>query len=200
MNERSKELLSAYLDDALAEPQLHELANEWTSDGEMAAVATRYQAIGELLRAQTHAGGSANVSFATPALSARVRQALDSSVGDVAQSAPSDEIARARRLGMLKSRYLRPVAGLALAAAIALMAIGAFRVWTTQQHIPPVAVAASGNAAGTSAEPRWSAAQPAVERRLDQYLVNHAAVSGGARAALPYARVVGYQIKAPAER
>ncbi|MDH5593931.1 MAG: anti-anti-sigma factor, partial [Gammaproteobacteria bacterium] len=39
---------------------------------------------------------------------------------------------------------------------------------------------------------RWDVKQPAVESRLNSYLVNHNEYSNGMQGVLPYARIVGY--------
>ena len=117
------------------------------------------------------------------------------------------------------SRPSRPwrkvAASLALAASVAAVAVGSLRLLNTAPDavegaptlaasaVPANQVAATQPVAATvpirtvsSAQPelRWNVQQPAVERRLNTYLLQHNEVlRNGMRGMLPYARIVGYK-------
>ena len=84
---------------------------------------------------------------------------------------------------------LKPLAGLALAASVATVAILGVRSLDSDVR-PAAQVAASEFSAATGN--RWNES-PEVEARLNGYLVNHSEYVGyGMQGMLPYARIVGY--------
>lgn len=100
------------------------------------------------------------------------------------------------------SRLFQPVAGFAIAASVAVVAVVAWQDLNDGSDTPqlvaqrslatPLAsqtIAASAPQDGT----HWDHQQPAVESRLNTYLVNHAEYgSGRLQGMLPHVRVVGY--------
>lgn len=227
MNERAKELLSAYLDDGLSAVEAEELASLWGENLTLAAQGSRYVQVGELLR--MNAGIPVQPQAAT--LLERVQRALESEA-PVAVDAPDAErdpvvrlavggapasAARLQPLESARRRWSRPAAGLALAAAVAMVALGGLRLLNTAPTTSPVSLAstAPGAVAPTLASTapalasdardtvmglaqagpfRWSVAEPEVEQRLNRYLVNHSEVTrSGTHGVLPYARVIGYR-------
>ena len=114
----------------------------------------------------------------------QVQTGLVSRIHDAIASEPVILAARRRRLGMLK-----PLAGLALAASVATVAIVGVRSLDSDVA-PATQVASSTQTSGISGN-RWNVS-PEVEARLNGYLVNHSEYVGyGMQGMLPYARIVG---------
>ena len=115
---------------------------------------------------------------------------------------------------------LRPLAGLAIAAAIAGIAVlGLHRLDGTGVRPPQIADASRSESAAAVSAPaapdrsevhvaavverpagagasrlQWSGVAPDAEARLNAYLVSHNEYAGGGvRGVLPYVRIVGYQ-------
>jgi sigma-E factor negative regulatory protein RseA len=111
------------------------------------------------------------------------------------------EVETPRRPVLDWSRLVRPVAGFAIAASVAVVAVVAWRDLNEGDEAPqiiaqtPIAPADPAQAvpASTSQGTYWEHQQPAVESRLNTYLVNHAEYgSGRIQGMLPHVRVVGY--------
>lgn len=109
---------------------------------------------------------------------------------------------------MQPARWLRPLAGFAIAASVATIAVLGMRSLHTAVDSGPaeqLASAATVPAALPAALPvttsqgdgtRWDPAQPEVAARLNAYLVNHSGHAGatGMQSVLPYVRIVGYDV------
>ena len=110
-------------------------------------------------------------------------------------------------------RTLKPVAGLAVAASVAVVAILAVRSQGLLPEQPQAEKAQATQVAGNAAAPvipvsavmhqqnqplplkrlQWNTTEPAIANRLNGYLVNHSEQLGGPiRGLHPYARIVGY--------
>jgi len=204
MNEQSKEReldsqVSALVDGEVAEPWLGGVAERIAADPELARRWSRYHLIGEIMR------GNHQV-VCDEGLHERVREAL---AGEPARLGPRPAM-----------RRWRPIAGLALAATVAGIAvlIGSaggsapeVRVAAVTRSPAPEAVAATARHA-TGAEIRLASAPRGARRamapgergpdprhgeaaaRLNAYLINHAGYLGGqARGVMPYARIISYE-------
>lgn len=225
MNERHKELLSAFLDGELDAAELDELSLAVTGDDSLVELAARYQGVGEALRDPAMAPQMS----APPGILHRVRAAVDAEpaidappLPAVALSAGDSQAGESRNVVTLDSarrrRQLpRPLVGAGIAAAIAIAAIGALRLYgdagVGEGDVAPTVAQLAVPQSGAQSQPgaqsaspadaagdgiRWTVSQPAVERRLTQYLVNHSELSrGGVHGILPYARVVGYRETRP---
>ncbi len=173
MNDDIREQLSALADDELSELERPLLLGRMQRDSALRECLGRYQLIGEVMR-----GASTSTGLG---IAKRVQQV-------VAEDAPM-------RVSQ-KARWWRPVAGFAVAASVALVAVLA--VTTVRNDDPGVTgVAVTGTAPGAtlaSDDPglRWNRIDPQVEKRLSGYLVNHSeyAASRGFQGVMPYARVV----------
>jgi len=118
-----------------------------------------------------------------------------------------------RPLSQRWRKALKPVAGLALAASVAVVAIVAVRglgqlpEQAEIAQVPSTALAPNSAAAiipvsaidGGGFQPRglkrlqWNTSEPGVANRLNGYLLNHSEHLGGAVSGMhPYARIVGY--------
>lgn len=196
----SNERLSAFVDGELKDPARDGIVDALYEDPELRRTWERFHLIGDAMR------GTGPV----PGADAVARNVSTTLAGEsVVRLKP-----RARR-----SR-LHPLAGLAIAAAIAGIAVvglhrldggGAQPPQIADASRPESAAAVSAPAApdrpevqvasvaersaGTEA-PRlqWSGVAPDAEARLNAYLVSHNEYAGdGVRGVLPYVRIVGYQ-------
>jgi len=96
-------------------------------------------------------------------------------------------------------RLFKPIAGLAIAASVAALAVlGVRSLHPEAGNGPGVQIAAAvvvpqaTRVSGT----HWDRAQPEVAARLNTYLLNHNghAETAGMQAVLPYVRIVGYDV------
>jgi len=196
----SNERLSAFVDGELEDPARDAVVDALYEDPELRRTWERFHLIGDAMR------GTGPV----PGADAIARNVSASLTGEsVVRLKP-----RARR-----SR-LHPLAGLAIAAAIAGIAVlGLHRLGGGGVPPPQIADAArSESAAAVSAlaaadrsevhvasvaerpvrteasRLQWSGVAPDAEARLNAYLVSHNEYAGdGVRGVLPYVRIVGYQ-------
>lgn len=182
MNEQIREQLSALYDGELPTAEHALLMERLTRDLALRAHWSNYQLIGDGLRKSLP--GHVDLGLA-----ARVMHAIEP------LPAPGRT---AKGLGVLK-----PLAGLAVAASVAVIAVLAVQQLRTP--VPAVAVLANASVAPSPdvyvrvQGMRWDAQRGAVQppqvgNRLNEYLVNHSeyAASGGMPGMQPYVRIVGY--------
>ena len=184
MNDKSREAVSALVDGEARQAGIDEPLNELASHAELRTDWAAYHLIGDAMRASLP-------DTVTTNLAARVRAGVD-------------EEPVVLSIGRARNRFVRPAAGFALAASVALFAILAVRgidrpvvpqtsaIAEIQQPRVglPDTVLASGN--------RWNVQRRSVEDRLNGYLVNHNEYAGyGVQGMLPYARIVGYDTSQP---
>jgi sigma-E factor negative regulatory protein RseA len=187
MRDEIREQLSAMADDELSAVERPLLLGRLQRDPELRACLGRYQLIGEVMR-----GGIA--ATATLGVAARVQRAL---AADSPMHVPA--------AGMNNSRpvWLRPLAGVAVAASVAVVAVLSVNSLreTETESVPALA---SGQPAAGSVTPvtqvsesdgeQWERLDPRIDKRLSGYLVNHNeyAASRGVQGVMPYVRIVGY--------
>jgi len=189
MSDEIREQLSALADDELNDVEQPLLLGRLQRDAELRACLGRYQLIGEVMRGT---GATATLGIA-----GRVQQAL---ADDMPVSARASE-----RVALWK-----PVAGLAVAASVALVAVLTVTSVSDNpaNNVPSLATAdlapivapvlATGpavtQASDISGEPRWDRLEPGIDKRLSGYLVNHNeyAASRGVQGVMPYVRIVGH--------
>jgi sigma-E factor negative regulatory protein RseA len=187
MNDEIREQLSALADDELSDAERPLLLGRLQRDTQLRACLGRYHLIGEVMR-----GG--DVPAASLGVADRVQREL---AGD----APMHAMARG---GVRLAPWLKPAAGLAVAASVALVAVLAVTSLRTDTGTVPVPSLASSqplNPGGTSvarvsgpAGDQWERLDPHIDRRLSGYLVNHNeyAASRGVQGVMPYVRIVGF--------
>ena len=196
----SNERLSAFVDGELKDPARDGIVDALYEDPELRRTWERFHLIGDAMR------GTGPV----PGADAVARNVSTTLAGEsVVRLKP-----RARR-----SR-LHPLAGLAIAAAIAGIAvIGLHRLDGGGAQPPQIADASRPESAAAVSAPaapdrpevqvasvaersagaetsrlQWSGVAPDAEARLNAYLVSHNEYAGdGVRGVLPYVRIVGYQ-------
>jgi sigma-E factor negative regulatory protein RseA len=174
MTDPVKEQLSACLDGELPEGELDLMLKQVGRDSQLRASLGRYALIGETLRAQRPAAAPAD--FAK-----RVADAIAAEPALDISGQPS------RRIQPASTRWLRPAAGLAVAAGVAAMAI--FVVQQPQEADPTATYAAQApsqvtvaenvpNAAASYIVPTSTASSSIVPAaRLTNYVVAHSEYS-----------------------
>ena len=204
MNEPdSSEDLSAFVDGELRGSARERIVDVLYGSPDLRRAWVRYHLIGDAVRKIGPVPGA------------------DSIAGNVSAVLSAERVVHSRsrppRFG------LRPLAGLATAAAIAAIAIlgihslddgGAeSRSMTGVSHpesvvtapassgpdssVPRIAATAPSPAGSAPSRLQWSDVAPDAEARLNAYLVNHHVyASDGMRGVLPYVRIVGYQSSA----
>lgn len=171
MSEGIRERLSALVDGELANLEAVEMLDRLSRETELKQLWERYHLVSDVMRNDFP-------SVARVDLVDRVRQSLD---------AEPVAIRPARRLPV----SLKPVAGLALAASIAVVAVLGFRGYLGAGQLDAQAVAQSAPVEAPGM--RWDVDRPGVEQRLNAYLVNHNGRTGNGMGSMrPYARIVAY--------
>ena len=180
MKDKLHEQLSALVDDELTGPEQALLTKRIGSDADLHQRLSRYQLISDTLRNQLP-------ERIDPAFSARVQAAV------MDESAQTTAIPASRRLAAL----LKPVAGLAVAASVAVVAVLSLQA-VREDAVPLPAVASAPSSsdyirADTTLEP---IIRPRTDKNLDIYLVNHNeyAINRGMQGMLPYVRIVSHEM------
>ncbi|HSH29683.1 MAG TPA: sigma-E factor negative regulatory protein [Thiohalobacter sp.] len=188
MTDQVKEQISALVDDALPPQERSLLLARMVSDPGLRETWSRYTLIQDALR--NHLPERVG-----PDLSDRVMAVLDT------EAAHGRDGARPRLAGW---GWTRPLAGLVVAASVAVLAVVMF-----QPEAPTpgagVQVADAGPAPVSAPAPgaqdyrrvdtsQWQGQQAMVSERLNQYLVNHNefAARNGMPVVAPHVRIVGY--------
>ncbi len=175
MNKNQAEQLSALMDGNLDEIQTIRLLDDMTHDVELKALWERYHLISDVM-------GNHLQPVATSDLMERIHHDLE-----------AEPVPLQPKRGLMT--LMRPVVGFALAASVAMVAVLGYR-----SVMDPIGVSGAVVAQHESAKVntrlagmRWNVDKPAVEEKLDGYLVNHSGYTGnGVQGMLPYARIVGY--------
>jgi len=176
MNDEIREQLSALADDELSELERPLLLGRMQRDSTLRECLGRYQLIGEVMRGT---GTSVGLGIARG-----VQKALASDMPAGAATTPQ------------QNNWWKPVAGFAVAASVALVAVLAVTTVRDNDAGAPAMAAIKTmpkpTLASDSREPRWDRIEPQVDKRLAGYLVNHSeyAASRGVQGVMPYARVV----------
>ena len=185
MNDQIKEQISAFLDGELPAAEQRLLLERLAREPQLRAHWSQYQLIGDSLRKSL-----------PPALDPGLADRIMAEV----EALPAYSGAATGAL----TRALKPLAGLAVAASVAAVAVLAIQQTGAPQ---PGAVQVAANPPAAVAGPAlYARAQEAqatnpdeiqsagVNHRLNEYLVNHSAyaASGGMSGMLPYVRIVGH--------
>ncbi len=178
MKDSLYEQLSALVDDELTGSEHDMLFKRLASDDQLYQRLSRYQMISDAL--QSH-------------LPERVDPAFSRRVKGMLRSEPA--LSGYSRLAMLA----KPVAGLAVAASVAVMAVMSIQSARRETSLPVVESVASVPSTGDYLRVQDEPGNPAhqlADRKLDIYLVNHNeyAVNRGMQGMLPYVRIVGHDM------
>jgi sigma-E factor negative regulatory protein RseA len=176
MKDSLYEQLSALVDDELTGSEHAMLFRRIESDDQLYQRLSRYQLISDAL--QNHLPERVD-----PAFSLRVQGMLRS---EPAQSGYYSRLAA----------LAKPVAGLAVAASVAVMAVMSIQSARQETASPADVVAVSAPPAGDYLRVSDEPGAPSADRKLDMYLVNHNeyAVNRGMQGMLPYMRIVGHEM------
>jgi len=185
MSDHQREQLSALVDGEIEESLLRPTVSALESNPELTSAWERYHMIGQAIR-----GDALRPEFGKVAAHVRARIA--------AEPVPIGSRA-ARRPGLSR---IGPFVGAALAASAAFLAVFAVpQLFDPRPSAPtPAAVVALTDPSPQFrlANPgqRWHLDKPALQSKLDRFLVNHQAYSpsSGIKGFLPYATVVGYEV------
>jgi sigma-E factor negative regulatory protein RseA len=181
MSDEIREQLSALVDDELDDVERPLLLGRLERDRSLRQVLGRYQLIGEAMRG---AGQVAALGVAE-----RVKRALEQE-----NPLPETDQDGTKAAGF---SWLKPVAGLAVAASVAVAAL--LVVTSIQQPaVDEQRRVASGENVVTPApvnEEVWERIEPRIDKRMAGYLVNHNeyAASRSVQGVMPYVRIVGYE-------
>lgn len=181
MTEQQRHHVSALVDGELDAVLVHPTIAALESSPELSAVWERYHMIGQALRGE-------GVHVEHREIAVRVHALIQSEPVPI----------NARRPG--QHSRVGPFAGAALAAAAAFLAVFAVpQLFGPQPTLEPPAasLAAAGPPPQFQISPvanRWQIEQPAVQDKLDRFLVNHHAhaPAAGIKGFMPYATVIGY--------
>jgi len=179
MSDEIGEQLSALVDDELDEIERPLLLGRLQRDTGLREILGRYQLISEVMR------GAGQV--ATLGIADRVKRALE-------QDSTLPEMDKPNTAGL---SWWKPIAGLAVAASVALVAVLA--VTSVRQPAvetaPRVAFTENVAPATGGSEELWERIEPRIDKRMAAYLVNHNEYAGsrGVQGVMPYVRIVGYE-------
>jgi len=185
MTDEIREQISALADDELSDVERPLLLGRLQRDHELRAFLGRCQLIGEAMRGT---GEAASLGIAD-----RVQKAL---AEDAPLSVPLNGTTG-------RVAWVKPAAGLAVAASVALVAVLSVNALRKDGPEPAPALASAGPAASPEAVvarvsdspgEQWDRLDPRIDKRLSGYLVNHNeyAASRGVQGVMPYVRIVGY--------
>ena len=181
MNEKISEQISAMFDDELDEQEQELLLRRLKQDADLQSSWSHYQLIGDAMRHN---------------LSPASHPDFLQDIGRRIEHEPAIESASKSTAGRL--RMMKPVAGLAIAASVAAMAIIGLQNMgqgeSPYDSVPRLAQTQPATAIQHVSGKRWNMQQPDTEMRLNGYLVNHSEYTSGInlRGMINYARIAGY--------
>ncbi len=121
MNDAIREQLSAFVDGELPDNEAELLLRRMSQDAELRKDVAEYLAIGRLIRSEPGIAGADR-------LHERIAAAIDDKPADIGDTAKTMNVSRA----------IRPLAGIAVAATVALVAIFALQQTTGVDELPTV--------------------------------------------------------------
>lgn len=179
MNEQTRIKISALIDNEVDDNELVRLGQEISRSDELRELCGRYQLIGDALRGE-------KVDPAFLGVADRVRAQL--------ADEPTVLAPRGRNRA---APWFKPVAGAAVAASVLAAAVLLLPPVTGPQLPQPVAALKQPTGQGVYAGvggTRWDLGKPAVQSKLNGYLVNHRnrAPSANMQGMIPYASFVAF--------
>jgi len=181
MNDALKIQISAFIDGELPEAEAEMLVHRFSQDGELRRQAERYMEIGRLMRGERSLPGMSR-------LRARIDAALDGhDLPDEVLPAP------------VSRRLLRPAAGFAIAASVALLGLLGLQQVNTQGEQGPLSATVTAETAGQAV----IYTEPGVEEvlsdrpsdRLMQYYLSHGETSSDLGANGILSRLVALELR-----
>lgn len=196
MKQEINESVSAFLDQELSPHDLQETLDRVLADETLRGVWDRYHLIGDSIRGE-------GVRLSAAGIADQVRAGLEVEPAILAIQGAKRSYTGA------PSRWRRPVAGVAMAASVAALALVALPLLTEREPgADPVLVTRPATPVSpqapiqyvNSGATRWENLEtPEIESRLNRYLVDHSeyASSGGLGGVFPYTAFVSYDINRP---
>lgn len=181
MNEKMKEQVSTMFDNELDEQEHELLIRRLKQDDSMQSSWQHYQIIGNAMRNDLKTTSMSDM--------------LTNIRHDIDNEPPISASEVSSRVAM---RMVKPVAGLAIAASVAAMAIvGLQNVGQVNSPVlqtPRLAQSLPATEIHRVSGTRWNQQQPETEMRLNGYLVNHSEYSSSfnLQGMINYARIAGY--------
>jgi len=184
MNEKVNKQLSAFMDGELPEQEHELLIRQLTRDPGMLDKLGSYHLIRDAMQNHLPVHVDSGLS-----------QRISAAMADEPEHLQTDDTAPVRQ-------WLRPVAGFAVAASVAMMAVLGLQNISQPGLSPVLPELASVKIQPSLIQPvstsglRWNV-QPAIASRLNGYLVNHneSVSSTQLQGMLHYARIAGYEQK-----
>lgn len=186
MSEKIIEQLSAWMDGALADDEKSLLIKRLEQDSELRGCWARYHTISDALCRKLPL-------VMDRCFAARVIEAI--------ANEPDIKRAPGRSHSGATPAFLKPAAGLMIAASVAAIAILSVQSVTRQVTVP-AAVQAPADApklyaqlTPSAARTPWKRPPPEMSSRLNNYLINHSeyAAMTSMQGMLPYVRIAGYE-------
>ena len=185
LTDKRKEKISAFLDGDMHRDEL--MSFSLSSDPDDAKVAQRYQMVGDALRGEMSDASFIDVSHA-------VREALADEERVVADIPKAVDTSTSDKTGLFDlSAWFKPVAGMAVAASVAVVMVTTMSVQQSETHAPVATNIEQQPAVQLAADDKLND-KKATE--LDQHLVNQHlefATQDTLQGRLPYVRAVSYE-------
>jgi sigma-E factor negative regulatory protein RseA len=204
MTDKIREQLSALLDDELSATESARLLDQLGQSRELRNQWDRYHLIGDVLRGET-------LHVSSKQIAERVRERIEMEPAIIAAPKPQSSASPAAPKKRASVQWLKPAAGVALAASVAAVTVvslpqltgdsdvsdNGILIASTQPINPPVQLVSSDRSSAYSrgSSMRWkNLSEPQIESKLNGYLVDHNeyAAPGGMNGVLPYATFVSY--------
>ena len=204
MTDKIREQLSALLDDELSATESARMLDQLGQSSELRDYWDRYHLIGDVLRGET-------LHVSSNQIAERVRERIEMEPAIIASPKPQTTADPATPKKRASIQWLKPAAGVALAASVAAVTVvslpqltgepdasdSGVLITSTQPINPPIQLVSSQrtDAYSRGSTMRWkNLSEPQVESKLNGYLVDHNeyAAPGGMNGVLPYATFVSY--------
>ena len=192
LTDKRKEKISAFLDNDMHRDEL--MSFSLSAEAEDAKLAQRYQIVGDALRGEITDASFIDISHAVRAALADENIELESQPQSTAT--PSDS----KKTGFDLSAWFKPVAGMAVAASVAVVMVVSLSVQETGVSAP-VATNIEPSATEQLAVDDSAMDKKLLDKintELDQHLVNQHlefATQDTLQGRLPYVRAVGYKVE-----
>ncbi|MCP4127602.1 MAG: sigma-E factor negative regulatory protein [Gammaproteobacteria bacterium] len=190
MTDKLNEQVSSLLDNELSDTEMASVLTGLNQQHELRQTWDRYHLIGDVMRGEP-------IQLKATEISERVRQQVELEPAIISMP-------RKRGMGSRKSPWVKPLAGAALAASVATVAVinapgflGLDQPATPQLTATQISTAVPVNRRNFSGT-RWkNLAKPALQTRLNGYLVDHSGhvSTGTGMGVMPYATFVGYDVE-----
>ena len=182
MSEQQHDWLSALADDESDAQERDFALRRLAGDASMKRRWERYHLMGEALRDNL-----------PPALDDGFAAGVMARVDAEPAQAETARGPEAQRFG-----FLKPLAGLAVAASVATVAVFSYQYVRSPQQGPAVAQAPASGEFQRLPQTATTVAEREVDERLHHYLVRHSQGASAAQGMIPYGRIVSFD--SPAER